>query len=92
MAHRLRRMSCACAGSPCTYAQCAACTLTCCCTAVKARASQLPFNLVLSSAVLRPHAVHTAVQPRYQEVVDKMVGQLVRLLWEQERAGNGRYR
>lgn len=31
-------------------------------------------------------------QPRYQEVVDAMVGQLLRLLWEQERAGRGRYR
>lgn len=33
-----------------------------------------------------------ALQPRYQEVVDRMVGQLLRLLWEQERVGNGRYR
>lgn len=32
------------------------------------------------------------LQPRYQEVVDRMVGQLLRLLWEQERGGNGRYR
>lgn len=65
---------------------------TCCCTAGKHLVAQLPFNLVLSAAVLRPHVVHTAVQPRYQEVVDKMVGQLVRLLWEQERAGSGRHR
>lgn len=34
----------------------------------------------------------SALQPRYQEVVDRMVGQLVRLLWQEERRGNGRYR
>ncbi|KAL4448400.1 hypothetical protein ABPG75_005619 [Micractinium tetrahymenae] len=31
------------------------------------------------------------LKPRYQEVVDRMVAQLLCLLWEQERAGNGRY-
>lgn len=33
----------------------------------------------------------TELKPRYQEVVDKMVAQLVRQLWQQERSGNGRY-
>ena len=32
------------------------------------------------------------MQPLYQGVVNKMVGQLVRLLWAEERRGNGRYR
>ena len=38
------------------------------------------------------NCIASVPQPRYQEVVDRMVGQLVRLLWQEERRGNGRYR
>ena len=31
------------------------------------------------------------MQVKYEEVVDRMVGQLLRLLWQAERAGRGRY-
>ena len=31
------------------------------------------------------------MQVNYEEVVDRMVGQLLRLLWQAERAGRGRY-
>ncbi|PSC70414.1 archaeal type cofactor-independent phosphoglycerate mutase [Micractinium conductrix] len=37
------------------------------------------------------HDFMVQMKPRYQEVVDRMVGQLLRLLWSHERAGNGRY-
>lgn len=45
-----------------------------------------------SAAADRPLPPSPARQPRYQEVVDRMVGQLVRRLWAAERDGNGRYR